>query len=64
MIMQSRHKKRSIALQRTYIENAQQIVSDFLFTEDTINENKEILYTTWRKQDRKINQLAKHNNNN
>ena len=40
-----------MALQRLY---AQQIVGDFLFYEDTINENEEILYTIWRKRDRKI----------
>ena len=53
-------RKRSIALQRQYIENAQKTVGDFQFNEDTINENKEILYTIWRKRDRKIKQLAKH----
>ena len=52
-------RKRSMALQRLY---AQQIVGDFLFYEDTINENEEILYTIWRKRDRKIYQLAKHSN--
>ena len=57
-------RKRSIALQRPYIENAQKIVGDFLFNEDTMNENREILYTIWRKRDRKINQLAKHSYNN
>ena len=57
-------RKRSIALQRPYIENAQKIVGDFLFNEDTMNENKDILYTIWRKRDRKINQQAKHSNNN
>ena len=38
-------RKRSMALQRPYIENTQKIVGDFLFTEDTMNGNKEILCT-------------------
>ena len=57
-------RKRYGDLQRPYIENAQKIFGHFLFNEDTMNENREILYTIWIIQDRKINQLGKHSYNN
>ena len=40
----------STILQILHIEDAQQLISSFLFNDETILENKDILYNIWKKE--------------
>ena len=55
---------RLIMLQRPHIENKHRILSDFLFNEDTIVENKEVLQSLWKMRKQELNNITRNSNNN
>ena len=54
----------SIMLQRPHIENKHRILSDFLFNEDTIAENKEVLQSLWKMRKQELDNITRNSNNN